>query len=155
MSMAITLLGEVPEAVWATQILADSGVDLAIGAQLVFPGGAVAQLTAGFRGPFRQGTLVAGDRATLEVPASWFPGLDGQPSTLVVTDHQGRREEVQIPAVDPYGCEVRAMEACVLDGAAPAVPLSQSRTFVSTVVALHAAAHAGALTRLVPGDRPR
>lgn len=41
-----------------------------------------------------------------------------------------RNEILTTPAADPYRCEVQAMEACSLEGAAPAVTLEDSRNFL-------------------------
>ena len=46
-------------------------------------------------------------------------------------------------AVDPYLCEVEAMEACVLDGAEPVVPLSLSKHFLQSALAIRESAASG------------
>ncbi|MCB0040973.1 MAG: Gfo/Idh/MocA family oxidoreductase, partial [Caldilinea sp.] len=54
-SLAIMAVGEgAPVEVWAQQIVGESRVDVGMRAQLLFAGGAVAQISSGFRTPFRE-----------------------------------------------------------------------------------------------------
>jgi hypothetical protein len=64
---------------------------------------------------------------------------------MTLTARDGRVEQIVTPAVDPYLCEVEAMERCVLDGAAPLVPLDLSRRFLQSVLAIYASARSGAV----------
>lgn len=155
-SMAITMIGlGAPRAVWASQIVGESGVDVAMRAQLHFgdpgpdgSGEVVAQISSGFRTPFREGTFVVGDAGILHIPQPWKPGLAGQDSTMTLTDRDGKVESIVTPAIDPYLCEIQAMEACVLDGAAPVVSLAQSRDFLRSVLAIYESARTGEIVRL-------
>jgi hypothetical protein len=52
------------------------------------------------------------------------------------------------PAIDPYLCEVQAMEACILDGAAPVLSLRQSRNFLKSVLAIYASAASNRVVQL-------
>jgi predicted dehydrogenase len=147
-SLAITLFGgQAPEAVWASQIIGESGVDVALQGQLHFPGGKVAQISSSFRTPFREGACIVGDRGILHIPEPWKPGLQGRDTTMTLTGRDGSRQEIVTPAIDPYLCEVQAMEACLLDGAPPVVPLAHSRIFLRSVLALYASAHSGSVVR--------
>jgi predicted dehydrogenase len=152
-SMAIAMIGlGAPRAVWASQIVGESGVDVAMRAQLHFgePGNreVVAQISSGFRTPFREGTFVVGEAGILHIPQPWKPGMAGQDSVMTITDRDNKVEMITTGAVDPYVCEVQAMEACVLDGAAPVVSLSQSRDFLRSVLAIYESARTGDIVRL-------
>lgn len=143
-SMAIYMIGDgAPEEIWAQQIVGETGVDVAMRSQLRFRNGAVAQLSSGFRTPFRQGTHVVGDKGTLVMPNPWKPGTIGEESMMVFTSVDGESEEIVTPTIDPYLCEVQAMEACVLDGAEPVVPLSMSRDFLLSALAQYESAMLG------------
>ena len=135
--------GALPEAVWASQIIGESGVDVAMRSQLRFAGGLVAQISSGFRTPFREAIYIVGDRGSLQVVEPWKPGLKGNESVCNFVSHQGESERIVTPAIDPYLCEVQAMEACLLDGAPPVLPLSTSRNFLRTVLASYASARSG------------
>ena len=50
---------------------------------------------------------------------------------------------LQFAAPDPYACEIATMEACVLDGVVPVVPLARSREILQTVLALYKSAASG------------
>ncbi len=147
-SMAIVMSGgKAPEAVWAQSIIGESGVDVAMRAQLRFAQDVTAQISCGFRTPFVEGAWFQGDEGSLYVAEPWKPGHAGKPSTVVFTDIKDNNEEIVFPAADPYDFEVEAMEKCVLDGAEPVVPLALSREFVRTILAMYRSAASGAVER--------
>lgn len=143
-SMAIAMIGDgAPEQIWSQQIVGESGVDVAMRSQMRFRNGAVAQVSCDFRSPFREGTHIVGDRGTLVIPEPWKPGEQGDDSVMVFSTSDGRTEEIVTPAVSPYICEVQAMEACILDGAEPVVPLSLSRQFLLSALGQYESARSG------------
>ncbi len=131
-----------PQVAFASAIQGESGVDVAMRGQIHFSGEVVAQISSGFRTPFREGAYLVGSEGVLWIPEPWKPGLRGD-ATMTLTRLGGRVEELVTPAVNPYLCEVEAMEACVLDGAPPVVPLSLSRQFLENALALYASAGSG------------
>lgn len=148
-SLAITLCGQsAPKAVWASKIVGESGVDVAMRGQLLFGDDVVAQISSGFRTPFREGAFIVGDAGILHIPEPWKPGVKGIDSVMTLTDRDGKTEQFITPAVDPYLCEVQAMEACILDRAAPTVSLAQSRDFLRSVLALYQSAESGEVVKL-------
>jgi D-xylose 1-dehydrogenase (NADP+, D-xylono-1,5-lactone-forming) len=140
--------GEVPQEVYASQISGESGVDVAMRGQLHFANGLVAQISSGFRTPFREALHIIGDQGAIHVVEPWKPGLQGNESHCLLVDRNGKSETIVTPPVDPYLCEVQAMEACVLDGAAPVVPLAQSRHFLRSALALYESAREGRVVHL-------
>lgn len=132
--------GDLPQAVWASQIIGESGVDVAMRAQLRFANDLIAQISSGFRTPFREAVHIVGDQGALQVVEPWKPGLRGVESHCLFTSSTGAQETIVTPAIDPYLCEVQAMEACLLDGAAPLLPLRLSRNFLRSVLALYESA---------------
>ena len=148
-SLAITMAERgAPLAVWASQIVGETGVDVAMRSQLLFEDDIVAQISSGFRTPFREGAYIAGDAGILHIPEPWKPGLTGRDSVMTITRRDGSTESITTPAVNPYLCEVQAMEACILDGAAPVLPLSQSRLFLRSVLAHYESASSGQIVKL-------
>lgn len=153
-SMAITMASaaagreQPPAEVWAQQVIGETGVEVTLTGQLRFPDGPVAQLSSSFRMPFRAGTVIVGDAATLTIPKPWKPGMNDTPSEMVLCPRQSDEETIKLAPIDPYLCEVEAMEACVLDGADPVVPLSRSRTFLRTVLALYQSAQTGRVAQV-------
>lgn len=147
-SLSIVMTGgKAPEAVWAQSITGETGVDVAMRAQLRFADDVTAQISCGFRTPFREGAWFVGDAGTLYVPEPWKPGHAGDPSRILFTGRDDSTDEIVFPPMDPYGYEVAAMEACVLDGAEPVVPLSLSREFVRTILAMYRSAESGGVER--------
>ena len=140
--------GEAPREVYANQIVGESGVDVAMRAQLTFANGLIAQISSGFRTPFREGAQIVGDQAMLYLQEPWKPGLKGEPSHSNLTTIDGKSTTITTPALDPYLCEVHAMEAALLDGAAPVISLAQSRNFLRSVLAIYESARSGKPVRL-------
>ncbi|MBN2394062.1 MAG: Gfo/Idh/MocA family oxidoreductase [Anaerolineae bacterium] len=142
-SIVIAMLGAAPVEVWAQQTIGESGVEVTLLGQMRFASGSVAQIASSFRMPFRQGTEIIGDAGILTIHSPWKPSSDGEDTHVTFTPRDGDPETLTFPAVDPYLCEVQAMEACILDGAEPVVPLSMSRNFLRSVLALYASAESG------------
>ncbi|MCH2540222.1 MAG: hypothetical protein MK000_07755, partial [Anaerolineales bacterium] len=65
------------------------------------------------------------------------------------TTSSGGNNTIIIPVTNPYQMEVDAIAACILDGAQPVVPLSDSREFMITNLALYESANT---ERPVPTD---
>ncbi len=140
--------GDLPQVVWADRIIGESGVDVAMRAQLRFADGLVAQISSSIRTPFREALHIVGDKGMIQVHEPWKPGVTGKESRCLFTPNSGEGVSVVTPAVDPYLCEIEAMEKCVLDGAAPIVPLSLSRNFLRSALAIHASAASGTAVTL-------
>ncbi|MEZ4622331.1 MAG: Gfo/Idh/MocA family oxidoreductase [Caldilineaceae bacterium] len=140
--------GNAPTEVYASQITGESGVDVAMRAQLLFANGLVAQISSGFRTPFREGAQIIGDQAMLYVDEPWKPGLKGEASHCTLTTVKGDSTMITTPAIDPYLCEVHAMEAALLDGAEPVISLQQSRNFLRSVLAIYESAATGKPVKL-------
>jgi predicted dehydrogenase len=148
-AMSATSAAPLPESVLASQIVGETGVDVAMRAQLNFAGGLVAQISSGFRTPFREALHIVGDQGALHVVEPWKPGLKGAPSHCLFTGIRGEEETMTTAPVDPYLCEVEAMEACVLDGSPPIVPLSLSRNFLRSALAIYESARTARAVHLV------
>lgn len=140
--------GKAPVEVWAQQVVGESGVDVGMRAQLVFASGAVAQISSGFRTPFREAAYLVGDSGMLQLVEPWKPGVAGNDSEMIFTALGAGPETISTPAVSPYLCEVEAMEACVLDGAPPVVPLALSREFLRSALAIYESARTGKVVKL-------
>lgn len=148
-SLSVALAG-LPEEVWARQLTGETGVDIAFDAQMKFSDGMVAQLSTGFRTPIRDGACIVGDKGTiyLDDPWRWRRGTPHQDSQIVFTSIDSEDKEVTTIKADSFGCEVEAMEACVLNGAPPNVPLSLSRDFLQCALALRESARSGQVVQL-------
>ncbi len=137
-----------PVEVWAQQIKGETGVDVYIMAQLKFANGVTAQISSGFRSPFREGAQIVGDKGMIQISEPWKPWLGGKKTTYLYSTVDDREETVTPPEINPYLCEVQAMEACVLDGAEPVVPLSLSRDFLRSILAIYESANSGRPVKL-------
>jgi predicted dehydrogenase len=116
--------------------------------QLQFNNRLIAQISCGFRTPFRETLHIVGDKGSLQVVEPWKPGIKGVESRAVFTPVSGAEVSIVTPAIDPYLCEVQAMEACILDGVAPVLPLSRSRHFLQSALAIYTSAKTGEPVRL-------
>ena len=147
-AFAIALAGGTPPSeVWAQQSVGPTGVDLTLIAQMRFANSMVAQISCGMQSAPRRGAEIIGTRGMLTVMdhlsgADW-PGDPPKEGCLTLTATDRSREVIRIPAVDSYESEVKAMEACILEGAAPVVSLDLSRAFLRSVLALYQSARTG------------
>ena len=152
-AFAIALAGGTPPSeVWAQQTLGPTGVDLTLIGQMRFSNRMVAQISCGMQSAGRRGAQIIGTRGMLTVldhlsGAEW-PGNSPEEGRLTFTGTDRNREVIRIPAVDAYEAEVKAMEACILDGANPVVSLDLSRSFLRSVLALYQSARTGQLVAL-------
>jgi xylose dehydrogenase (NAD/NADP) len=147
-SMAIVMAGSgAPDAVYANQVIGETGVDVLTNGQLHFANGAVGQISSGLRQPSRAGTFIVGDAGIIRLDTPWKPDLSG-PNGLSLTRRDGSSELFEFPSIDPYLCEVQAMEACVLDGAAPVVSLADSRAFLTSILAINESAKSGEVVKI-------
>ncbi len=135
--------GKAPESVWAQETTGETGVDVSVRGQMRLNGAASAHVFVGFRAPSLHTAFVVGERGRIEIGEPWKPALAGAPSRLTVTPVSGRDKVIRFARRDPYLCEIEAMEACILDGAQPVVPLGLSREILRTVLALHRSARTG------------
>ena len=152
-AFAIALAGGTPPSqVWAQQTVGPTGVDLTLIGQMRFSNRMVAQISCGMQSAPRRGAQIIGTRGMLTVldhlsGAEW-PGNPPQEGSLTFTGTDRNREVIRIPAVDAYEAEVKAMEACILDGTDPVVSLDLSRSFLRSVLALYQSARTGQLVAL-------
>lgn len=148
-SLAIVMAGAgAPVEVWASQIIGETGVDVSLIGQMKFANGVIAQISCGFRTPFHEGAHIIGDKGMLQIIEPWKPGVFGKESYVTFTARDDTKERLVIPQSNPYLAEVEAMEACILDGAEPVVPLSLSRDFLRSVLALYESARTGQVVKL-------
>jgi D-xylose 1-dehydrogenase (NADP+, D-xylono-1,5-lactone-forming) len=143
-SFARFLLASEPVEVFGHQVLGPTGIDETFAGQLVFPGGVLAQVDAGFRSPFRAELEVAGTGGTMRVRHPWKPAAD-QPILLTRGD---ATETVAVGEADRYRLEIEDLAQAVRAGRPPRVGLAESRGNVATIVALLESARRGEAVRL-------
>ena len=146
LAVALNRTGQ-PVEVWADQVVGETGIDLSMAAQLRFADGMIAHISSSFRAPEQRGARLTGSHGVLEIAdhltGQEWPGESAEEGLLTLTAQDGSVETIVVPAVDAYQTEVEAMEACVLDGAEPPVPLSLSRQILSTILAIYRSARKG------------
>jgi len=128
-----------PERVFGWQTLAQSGVDETFAGLLRHRNGVLGLFDCGFRTQFRGEAEVFGTEGTLTIKQPYVIN----PESRILVCRGSQEEEISLPEADPYGCEVDALTAGVLDGAPLPVPLTSSRANVATMVALYESARRG------------
>ena len=146
-SQAVLLAGAgLPLEVWGCQIPGESGVDIALSGQMRFANGVIAHIWGGMRTSERYGLHIVGSQGTLALDnPSIRPDTEENDQRMTFTTSDGRSETIITPAKDAYLTEVEMMEACVLDGAEPSLPLDRSREILRCVLALYRSAATGKL----------
>jgi D-xylose 1-dehydrogenase (NADP+, D-xylono-1,5-lactone-forming) len=122
-----------------------SDVDEAFTGMLRFPGGELASFACSIHGPRQQEYRITGSEASLTVTVPFAPGVDDRLLILRRGWQRGKEtvEQIVVPGVDQYRLLGEHFADCVLNGTAPAIPLSETRANVAAVSALHESSLAG------------
>lgn len=151
-SFARAVVGEAPTTAFASLVDGKTGVDVLGAGQLRFPSGALAQIESGYCLSYGVGAEVVGDAGTLALPNPWQPDVDGKRNGLLFISPDDKAIPLDFPPVDPYLCEVNALEGAVLDGRPLPWTLAESRDNVAALIALHRSARTGAAVKLSDVD---
>jgi len=135
-SFAGGIVGSPPSEVFAFRKNASSGVDVFFTAQMLFPGGVVAQIDCGFSSPYRVGAEVVGRNGVIYIPNPWQPDVDGKKSGIIHISSGDHESIIPTEVIDPYLCEITAMEESVLDGKPPPITPDESRVNIAVLAAL-------------------
>ncbi len=132
-------LGACPplQAVHAHGLLAPSGVDQRVSAQLVHEGGAVVQMFCAFDTEGDNGLQLLGERGSIVVPQAFWQGTQ---ATLL--RHNGQNRQVERPfEINGFEGEIREAVRCVRAGLveSPGMPHAESLALVETLDRLRAA----------------
>jgi predicted dehydrogenase len=159
------MLGANPVEVQGWQVSHEGGADLSFSGHLRFPGGVAGQFFCSFQAAPHAEADVLGSTGRVHFDLPWvnkvgvtarvhIRRMGATRSTGTFGDSaEHQEEETRVyEDVNGYRCEVDAMAAAVLDGAAPVVPLADSRDNVATLEALCRSARAN---RPVPFPPPR
>jgi predicted dehydrogenase len=147
LSIAMTA-SEAPAEVYAAAADDGAEVDVRAYGHLMFGSGVFAQFSVSMRSPFRVGASIVGEDGRIEVESPWKPGLDGRETRIAFVSKGGEEEVYRFPGLSPYLAEVEAMEACVLDGSDPVIPLALSREFLRSMLALRESARKAKAVRV-------
>lgn len=160
-SFTRAMLGAEPLEVQGWQVAGQGGVDLSFAGQLRFAGGALAQFFSSFQAvPQADVDLIGSAGAIhLDLPYLNKVGVDSRvrlsrlrparaTGTFGDASSQMEEEVLTYPLVNAYQDEVEAVVACLLDGAAPLVPLADSRGNIAALEALCVSAREDRVVRL-------
>ena len=151
-----TVMGREPQQVVASQVTADSGVDLSLAGQLHFPGGALAQFYCSLESFGHVEADLLGSEGRLQVTSPWAnqPGYDAH---VHLSRHDGSpprgnwddgmlNQTIETKTYrdsDAYQMEVESMLASILDGTEPTIPLADSRRNAAVIQSLLRSAREG------------
>jgi D-xylose 1-dehydrogenase (NADP+, D-xylono-1,5-lactone-forming) len=138
-SYTCLLAGKAPVEVFGWQQVNASGIDLEFAGTMRFDEGAVAQFDSGFVGPFRAEMEVIGRDASLRITRPFRADVMSR-LLLTIGDET---ETLPFEQETAFAGEIADMEAAVLDGRPPRIPLSESRRTVQTICALYESARSG------------
>jgi len=138
LSFARFVLGAEPVEVFGSAVTGPTGIDETFAGQLVFPGGVLVQIDAGFRAAFRTHLEITGTEGTIVVRQPWKP----ERLPILVIRESGT-EEIAGEGEDRYLLEIEDLAACVRSGRPPRVSLAESRGNVAAIVALLESARVG------------
>jgi len=145
MSYMQNLMGGVPESVFGTQWVGESGVDEVFAGQLTYANGVIGQFSCGFRSPFQTYIEIVGTEGRLMIERPFVAPQDGK---IIFTNPDGEIETITVPEKELYLGEVEDMHAAILEGEPQYLALSETRNHVKTVLALYESASTGQLISL-------
>jgi len=131
-SFARYVLAAEPLEVYGSWRLGPTGIDETFAGQMVFPGGVLVQIDAGFRAPLRAEMEIVGTEGVLRIGRPWRP-VRGEPLRL---SRRGRTELLACDGEDRYRLEIEDLADAVLEGRSPRISLAESRGNVATLVSL-------------------
>jgi xylose dehydrogenase (NAD/NADP) len=140
-SFAQAVMGGAPREVFGWQRMGDTGVDLTFAGQMHYRDGRLALFDCSLETSFRAWAEVVGSEGSLWLDHPWKPSREGPAAIRLIRDEGS--QTLDIEEVDPYLCEVQAMENCVLDGDDPILALTASREIAVSLTALYESARTG------------
>ena len=140
MSYMQNLMGGIPERVFASQWVGESGVDEVFAGQMEYANGVIGQFSCGFRAPFQTQMEIMGTAGRLWVER---PFVSPQNGKVYLTDSDGKTKEIKMPQKELYLGEVEDMHAAILDDQAPFLTLAETRNHIKTALALYQSANSG------------
>lgn len=136
------IYGVMPELVFGSQWLGETGVDEVFAGQMIFSLGRAAQISCSFHTPFQSLLEIHGTEARLELNRP-FTRMEQRGTKMTLVGVDGRTEELRVPKQDLYLGEVEDMHAAILDGAPTLVTLDESRDHIRIAAALYKSAQLG------------
>ena len=140
MSYMQNLMGGIPERVFGTQWVGESGVDEVFAGQMTYANGVIGQFSCGFRTPFQTYIEIVGTEGRLMVERPFVAPQDGK---VYFTDPDGKTKKIKMPKKELYLCEVEDMHDAILEGQPQFLTLAETRNHVKTVLALYESARTG------------
>jgi D-xylose 1-dehydrogenase (NADP+, D-xylono-1,5-lactone-forming) len=142
-SAARLFAGE-PTAVTAEQVVGGDGVDVRMAATMRFADGAIAHFDCGLDVALRDELEIVGPDGALFCDDPWFcvePGIDRR-------DAEGASERIEVPARDPYGCELEDFAVAVAGGREPRFGARDAVGQARAIEALYESAASGRVVEL-------
>jgi D-xylose 1-dehydrogenase (NADP+, D-xylono-1,5-lactone-forming) len=140
-SAARMLAGE-PVSVTAQQLRAPSGVDRRLVATLAHGGDVLSHFDCALDLADRSDLEVAGSEGSLRVSDPWHSRQTG----IDLVRDDGHGEHFDIPAADPYGCELDDLAGAIAGDHPPRLGVADALGQARTIHALYAAAASGRQT---------
>ncbi|MCA9897588.1 MAG: Gfo/Idh/MocA family oxidoreductase [Ardenticatenaceae bacterium] len=147
LSFAQYVMGGPPQRVFGTQWLGESGVDEVFSGQMVYAGGAMAQISSSFCTPFHTQVEIIGTEGRLVLNRPFTGHNDGD-RALMFYPKDGESEEIAVPEEELYLGEIEDLHTAVLDNKPQYLTLEETRNHVKTVLALYESARTGQVVSL-------
>lgn len=117
-SLALLAAGERPVCAHAMAAWGETGVDLSVAATLVFPSGALAQISSSFATAFHRHALIAGDAGWIETTYLNHPPMGGPP---VLAIRRGTTLGIPVETIEVAGgngflAEAESFRDMILEG---------------------------------------
>jgi len=129
-----------PDEVFGWQMLTPGGIDGSFAGLLRYGEDRLGIFDCSLQQQFRVQAEVVGSEGRIAVERPYLV----TDASRIILERDWDKEEIVVPGGSAYQCEVEALTAAVLDGAALPVSLTSSRANVATLTALYESARQGA-----------
>jgi predicted dehydrogenase len=143
-SYARLLAGSEPLEVFGRNVMAAEGYEECFYGEMIFANEVHAQVDSGFASPLRVQIEAVGTEGWLRVSNPYKPGRGDK----ILLTRGDETEAIRVPGKELYIGEVEDIEDAVLEGAAPRIPLQDSRGNLRAILALLESARSGGPQRL-------
>src|SRR5439155_16260423 len=128
-----------PVAVAAQQVIGGSGVDVRLAATLRFAGDVLAEIDCGFDVAGRDELEIVGADGALFLDDPWH----SRRTVIELRRGNGSAERVEVPAADPYACELEDFAAAIAGERPPPYGRDDAIAQARTIAALYESAASG------------
>ena len=144
------LMGRKPDWVFGSQVLGPTGVDEVFAGQMGYKtiggGEVLAQISSSFNTPYHTFMEIIGTKGRLYVTRP-YADID-RSAQVMFSNQEGKVRKIRVPQKSLYLGEIEDLHSAIVDRTEPLISLEESKSHVSTALALYESAQTGKMVEL-------